>query len=159
MGWIPRLGERGLLTGLLRFWTGRDGRNQRKVFCNPVQEGERLGGSSACVPLCPVESQLEMHHFLHLLPSPKASGITGPYSCERFGTNGETELICVAWALFLNWNRSYFWGHFSGVTLMSDMLWWQLHEKRMNISSSMEGKQDKGCLCYIYILIAQPFCG
>lgn len=74
------------------------------MFCCPVQEEESLGGNGA-----PVESQLEVQHFLNLLHLLKPLTSLGLLPTRDFtGRNGKTELICVPRALFLDWNCFHF---------------------------------------------------
>lgn len=149
MAWVTRLGELDLLIRLLLFWTGSNSRKQGRVFCSPVQEGERMGGSTACVHLCPMESQLEMHHLLNLLhllkPLTSQDHIPVGYFTRR---NSETGLICVAWALFLDWKWFTFLKSLLCICVRkgwtSPFLW--------------RPSKIKGCLCYIYVLIAKPCC-
>lgn len=75
------------------------------MFCCPVHEEENLGGNGAPVSLLTVESQLEVQHFRNLLHLPKPLTSLGLLPARDFtGRNGETELICVPRALFLDWN-------------------------------------------------------
>lgn len=79
------------------------------MLCCPVQEEESLGGNGAPVCLFPVESQLEVQRFLNLLHLLKPLTSLGLSPTRDFtGRNGKTELICVPWALFLDWNCFHF---------------------------------------------------
>lgn len=137
-------------------WTGSfnkiiaflDRRKQGRVFCSPVQEGGKGWWGAVFVSISALWS---LSWRCTMVPSsPKASHITEPCTCGRFRwEDGETELIFVVWALFLDWNRFHFWSHISDCSCVrkgwtSPFLW------RPN--------KIKGCLCYSYILIAQPFC-
>lgn len=146
MDWVPRLGELDLLIKLLHFWTRRNWRNQGKVFCSPVQGGEGWEGA-VIVSHCPRKPYLEVRHFLYFLHLLKPLMSQGHIPAGDFTRrNSETEIICVAWALFLEWNR-FCLSHFSN---------WSCMRKGWTSPFPWMANKIKACLCYAYILIAQP---